>query len=240
MKKIFLLSIGLVLLSWNGAMAQDKSHYSEWMVASEMQRTAHPYNLNFSSYSPQWSYQVGIELDAMLDVYLTYKNTTVLNYLKEYPAKMIASDGKITGYSYDAFNLDNVRPAHFLLRYYQLLPAEKEKKALGTLFQQLENQPRTTNGVWWHKAIYANQVWLDGVFMGMPFYTLAAPVLRPGQEADYYDDAVDQMNYTLLFVHAGHPQGTAQQRRRTVGDLQVDELPRHKVEDYDLRQTRSV
>lgn len=195
MKKIFGI-ICLVLLSWHGMMAQDKSHYSEWMVASEMQRTTHPYNLNFSSYSPQWSYQVGIELDAMLDVYLTYKNSSVLNYLKEYPAKMIASDGKITGYSYDAFNLDNVRPAHFLLRYYQLLPAEKEKKALGTLFQQLENQPRTTNGVWWHKAIYANQVWLDGVFMGMPFYTLAAPVLRPGQETDYYDDAVNQMTTT--------------------------------------------
>lgn len=196
MKKICLWTVFMTVFSWNNtAQAQDNSHYSEWMVASEMQRTPHPYNLNFSS-SPQWSYQVGIELDAMLDVYLTYQNSSVLNYLKEYPQKMISSKGSISGYSYEAFNLDNVRPGHFLLRYYQLLPVDKEKTALTTLFMQLENQPRTTNGVWWHKEIYKNQVWLDGVFMGMPFYTLAAPILKVGQETSYYDDAVNQMTTT--------------------------------------------
>ena len=196
MKRRVLLIVSILLLSWNMSTAQEYTHYSEWMVASEMKRTAHPYNLNFSPWGAQWSYQVGIELDAMFDVYLKYKSVAVLNYLKEYPAKMIASDGKISSYVQSDYNLDNVRPAHFLLRYYQNFPANKELLALNTLFKQLEEQPRTTNGVWWHKAIYANQVWLDGVFMGMPFYTLAAPLLKPGKETDIYDDAVNQMTTT--------------------------------------------
>ena len=194
-KRLFLL----VAVAWFSLLGQAETytHYSEWMAASEMKRTPHPYNLNFSSWWPQWSYQVGVELDPMLDVYLEYGDTKLWNYLKEYPQTMVQSNGTITGYNYDDFNLDNVRPGHFLFRMYQQAPANKELIALNTLFKQLENQPRTQNGVWWHKEVYHWQVWRDGVFMGMPFYVLAAPTLKPGEETQYYDDAVDQMTTVL-------------------------------------------
>lgn len=192
-KTLFMLA---AVLTTGTAQAESYEHYSEWMAESEMKRTPHPYNLNFSSWWPQWSYQVGVELDPMLDVYLEYKDTKLWNYLKEYPQTMVQSNGTITGYNYDDFNLDNVRPGHFLFRMYQQAPANKELIALNTLFKQLENQPRTQNGVWWHKEVYHWQVWLDGVFMGMPFYVLAAPTLKHGEETQYYDDAVDQMTTT--------------------------------------------
>lgn len=193
-KRLFLL-VAVVCFPFL-VQAATYTHYSEWMVASEMKRTPHPYNLNFSPWWPQWSYQVGVELDPMLDVYLEYNNNEVWNYLKEYPQTMVKNDGSITGYNYDEFNLDNVRPGHFLFRMYQQAPAAKDLKALNTLFSQLENQPRTQNGVWWHKEVYHWQVWLDGVFMGMPFYVLAAPTLKPGEEETYYEDAVNQMTTT--------------------------------------------
>lgn len=187
------LTACLALLLPLSLTSKDYDHYSEWIVASEMSRVPHPYNLDFSPSKPRWAYQVGIELDGMLDVYLRYGDEQVAQYLQEYPARMIDSKGNITGYSYKDFNLDNVRPGHFLLRYYQQWPTEKERLALDLLFQQLENQPRTEEGVWWHKAIYARQVWLDGIFMGLPFYTAAAPLLRQGKEQSYYDDAVSQI-----------------------------------------------
>ncbi len=193
MKRNYLLLLLLVAI---GVRAADYIHYSEWITASEMKRTPHSYNLNFSAWAPNWSYQTGVELDGMLDVYTTYGDEKLGNYLKEYPAKMIDAKGSITGYKYDDFNLDNVRPGHFLMRYYQLFPAKKDSLALDLLMSQLENQPRTDEGVWWHKAIYARQVWLDGIFMGLPFYTMAAPTLAPGYETEYYDDAVDQITKT--------------------------------------------
>lgn len=168
-------------------------NYSEWLTASEMARTPQSYLLDFSK-KPKWSYVMGIELEAMLDTYLAYKNDDVLKYVAEYPAKMIDAKGNITGYKYDDFNLDNVRTGKFIFNYNKLYPAKNVDKAIKTLFKQLENQPRTDDGVWWHKAIYANQVWLDGVFMGMPFYVNAAPVLKGEKKATkYYDDAVKQM-----------------------------------------------
>mgnify|MGYP000762915234 CR=1 FL=1 len=90
-----------------------------------------------------------------------------------------------------------MRTGHFVAKMYQLLPEEKNRKALFTLMEQMKNQPRTKEGVYWHKAIYAYQVWLDGIFMGLPVSTLTAGMFLPEKEAlAIYDDAVDQMKKT--------------------------------------------
>ena len=171
-------------------------HYSEWMTHSEMKRAPQSYLLDFAK-KPRWSYTIGTELEPMLDTYRAYKDESVLNYCKAYPDKMIAADGTITGYKYEDFNLDNCRTGHFLINLYQLYPQPSILKGMKTIFKQLENQPRTKEGVFWHKAIYANQVWLDGIFMGLPFYTKAAPEFKGYKKAKkYWDDAVDQITKT--------------------------------------------
>ena len=202
----------------NGSLILSKAeqpyqNYSEWLTHSEMHRTPHPYNLDFSPKKPRWSYVMGIEMEGMLDTYLYYKDKSTFNaknafkgtestadhesiieYLKEYPAKMIDEKGNITGYKYEDFNLDNVRTAKFILRMQNLFPSKGNELALKTLFKQLQNQPRTKEGVYWHKAIYANQVWLDGIFMGLPFYcNYAVQNLKPKKAKKILDDAVDQM-----------------------------------------------
>ncbi len=171
-------------------------NYSKWMVHSEMQRNPDPCMIDFAK-KPKWGYVVGIELESMLDTYLAYKDESIIDYLKQYPAKMIDEKGNITGYKYEDFNLDNTRPARYILRMNNLFPEKKNEKALKTLFKQLEKQPRTKDGVWWHKAIYAHQVWLDGVYMGHPFYTMGAPILKGEKMAKkYYDDTFEQISKT--------------------------------------------
>ena len=185
-------------LSINGSQLISElpyAHYSEWMARSEMARVAHPYLLDFSM-KPKWSYVMGVELEGMLDAYLAYKDERIINYLKEYCDEMIDEKGNVTGYRYEDFNLDNIRTARFVYRMYQLFPEEKNLKALKTMYKQLEKQPRTKEGVWWHKAIYANQVWLDGIYMGLPYYTLSAQTLKGKKAKKYYDDAVDQITKT--------------------------------------------
>ena len=189
----------------NGSLVLNKEdqpykNYSEWLTYSEMKRVPHSYLLDFSS-KPKWSYVMGIEMEGMLDTYEHYKegNNAILDYLKEYPAKMIDEKGNITGYKYEDFNLDNVRTAKFILRMHNLFPTKGTEKALKTLFKQLQNQPRTKEGVYWHKAIYANQVWLDGIFMGLPFYcNYAVQTMKPKKAEKYLNDAVDQMIKTDL------------------------------------------
>ncbi len=176
--------------------------YSEWMAWSEMQRVPNPIHLDFNNAQKRpkgrWNYGIGLELEAIFDCYKAYGDTIFSNYVAKYPGLMVHEDSSVEGYDYDEFNLDNIRPARLLLQYNRLFPQDKVSKALPVFFKQLENHPRTKEGVWWHKKIYANQVWLDGIYMGLPFYTLSAQELKGKKQAKkYYDDAVDQVTKTF-------------------------------------------
>ena len=167
---------GLVLLE------KPYKSYAQWMTYSEMQRQPKSYLLDFSS-RPKWSYVMGIELEGMLDTYLRYGDQKILDYCKLYTDTMINAQGEIRGYNILDYNLDNIRTGHFVTRMYQQLPEEKNLKAMQTLMKQLQDQPRTVKDkVYWHKAIYAYQVWLDGIFMGLPFRCLTAPITEKPKE----------------------------------------------------------
>ena len=184
----------------NGSLSLLKApyeHYSEWLTYSEMKRVPKSFLLDFSE-SPKWSYVMGIELEGMLDTYLAYGGEDIRKYCQEYTDTMINEKGDIRGYSILDYNLDNIRTGHFVTRMYNLYPEAKNKLAINTMMKQLQNQPRTiTDKVFWHKAIYAYQVWLDGIFMGLPFRCLTASTqLKPKDAIKIYDDAVNQLKIT--------------------------------------------
>ena len=192
----------------NGSLClteQPYKHYSEWMTYSEMKRTPKSYLLDFSQ-RPKWSYVMGIELEGMLDTYLRYGGEDIRRYCQEYTDTMINAQGDIRGYNILDYNLDNIRTGHFVTRMYQQWPEAKNLKAMQTMMKQLQNQPRTiADKVFWHKAIYAYQVWLDGIFMGLPYRCLTAPITEKGKGKSkiekqkiesIYDDAVNQLKVT--------------------------------------------
>ena len=193
----------------NGSLALQQKpykHYSEWMTYSEMKRTPRSYLLDFST-KPKWSYVMGIELESMLDTYLRYGGDDIRRYCQEYTDTMINQQGDIRGYNILDYNLDNIRTGHFVTRMYQQWPEAKNLKAMQTMMKQLQDQPRTVaDKVYWHKAIYAYQVWLDGIFMGLPYRCLTAPFVDGSNGTNgrkvkkvnivptaIYDDAVDQL-----------------------------------------------
>ncbi len=167
--------------------------YSEWMTRSEMSRQPKSYMLDFSK-RPKWSYVMGIELEAMLNTYQKYGGYDILKYCKEYCDTMIHPDGTIRGYDINAYNLDNVRTGHFVSAFHKQYPEAKNALAIRMLMKQLDEQPRTKEGIYWHKNIYAYQVWLDGIFMGLPFRVFNADSVYGGSEAyAIYNDAVNQL-----------------------------------------------
>ncbi len=172
-------------------------HYSEWLTYSEMKRVPKSYMLDFAK-KPRWSYVMGIELESMLDTYLKYGGEDIRKYCQEYTDTMINEKGEIRTYKIEDYNLDQIRTGHFVARMYQLYPEKKNLVAIQTLMKQLKDQPRTDiDKVFWHKAIYSYQVWLDGIFMGLPFYTMTArDLLKPKQAQKIYDDAVNQISVT--------------------------------------------
>ena len=58
-------------------------------------------------------------------------------------------------------------------RFYSIFMKRREtgryKVAMDTLRKQLAEQPRTSEGGFWHKLVYPHQMWLDGIFMASPY-----------------------------------------------------------------------
>lgn len=117
-----------------------------------------------------WDYIDGCMIMALLEFYDTSKDKKYLDFADYYEDYRIKEDGTITGYDKQTYNMDEINGGKNLFTLYDLTKKEKYKKALQKLYEQIQEQPRTKEGNFWHKKIYPNQVWLDGLYMGLPFY----------------------------------------------------------------------
>jgi unsaturated rhamnogalacturonyl hydrolase len=71
-----------------------------------------------------------------------------------------------------------------LFPLYDRTGLDKYRRGADTLKRALDDQPRTAEGSFWHKQIYPNQVWLDGIYMAMPFLALYEKHYGSGDYSD--------------------------------------------------------
>ena len=102
----------------------------------------------------------------------------------------IGEDGTIRTFNTDKHSLDDINEGRVLFELYRKTGKEKYRLAADRLMDSLNAQPRTPEGNFWHKAIYPNQVWLDGLYMGQVFSVLYEKYFGTG----YYSDTVKQYN----------------------------------------------
>ncbi|MDC7232876.1 MAG: glycoside hydrolase family 88 protein [Spirochaetales bacterium] len=117
-----------------------------------------------------WNYIDGCMMTAFLSLYDKKRERKYLDFVKNYIDYFIQDDGSIKTYCEEEYNLDNINEGRVLFRLYDEFGEERYRKAIETLYTQLQNQPRTKEGNFWHKKIYPHQVWLDGLYMAQPFY----------------------------------------------------------------------
>ena len=131
-----------------------------------------------------WDYIDGCMIMALLEIYSTTKEPKYLNFSDYYEDYRIKEDGTIDGYNKKDWNLDNINGAKNLITLYQLTKKKKYRKAAAKIFQQILEQPRTNEGNFWHKDIYPNQVWLDGLYMALPYYMEYEVLYHKSQNID--------------------------------------------------------
>lgn len=117
-----------------------------------------------------WNYIDGCMIKAILDLYAIKGDDKFLKFADDFIDYFVQEDGSIKSYDPLEYNIDNVNAGKTLFELYKLTGKEKYKKAIETIYSQVKGQPRTEEGNFWHKQIYPNQVWLDGMYMGQPFY----------------------------------------------------------------------
>lgn len=117
-----------------------------------------------------WNYDDGIILMAAIQLYEVTGKEKLKEFVIQYLDKYVNADGTIKHYNMEDYHLDNIAPGRALVFAYEQTGEERYRKAADLLEQQLIQQPRTKMGNFWHKKIYPNQVWLDGLYMAMPFH----------------------------------------------------------------------
>ena len=199
--QLFLLTAlaGMTLIA--KAQKVDKNQpWSVRMVQSEMVRCPESWQLDFQP-ALKLDYCHGLELQAMLDVYDRYGDERIYNYALAYADTMIHDDGSIVKYKRSDFSLDRINSGKFIFRIYDQTKNEKYRKALDLMRSQLDDHPRNEDGGFWHKKIYPNQVWLDGIYMGAPFY---AEYAYRNSRVNDYADVINQ--FLMAARHTYDPQ----------------------------------
>jgi unsaturated rhamnogalacturonyl hydrolase len=174
--------------------------WSKAMVESTMKRFPTAQDLG------AWGYAKSLYL---YGEYLVWKRTgdkRYLQYIKDWIDSHVDMEGNVTNTDKDGKkseikfdNLDSMLPGNLLLLLYQETKEAKYKLAAERIRKRFDTYPRTKDGGFWHatSASRQSQLWLDGVFMSMPFLVRYGKLFGDSSYAN--DEAAKQ-----LLTYASH------------------------------------
>ena len=206
---LMLLSVAAVTIS---VMAQEP--YSVRMIRSEMKRNPDATYLDGRNGERKWNYTTGLELKSFMDAAKRYDLPEVVDYVRAWADTMATEDGKVYKYKMSNFNVDHICPARIYFDLHDMFGDQDKRyrRVTRMIRKQIDDQPRTKSGEFWHKQIYPHQVWLDGFYMALPFYAEYTKRYAPKEQKDsLFADIVHQFTAgaantldkkTGLFRHA--------------------------------------
>ena len=145
-----------------------------------------------------WNYEDGCVLIGLLAMYEATGEDFYFEALKRFTDRYIEEDGTIRKYDVEEYNLDFIPAGRVLFSLYDKTGEKKYRTAIETLQDQLRRQPRTKCGSFWHKGIYPYQVWLDGLYMGLPYYMTYENAYGGGA---HYDDVMLQFRNARKYLY---------------------------------------
>ena len=165
---------------------------SEQMADTAMNRV-YADSPNGAGIPPKWVYDFGTELNGIKNLWLATGEKKYFDFIKKGVDTFVQDDGTINTYKLTDYNIDQIKMGDAVLLLYRVTNDAKYKKAADLLRLQLKNHPRTNEGGFWHKKIYPYQMWLDGLYMGEPFYAQYAETFNEPQD---FDDIANQFIWT--------------------------------------------
>jgi len=179
-----------------GSEAQQLHSYAKDMAKTVM--TIWKDSLTNSDGKPaKWTYDQGVILKGIEGLWQQTGDGQYFDYMQKSMDVLVDNNGNIRTYKFENFTLDNILCGRILLTLFEVTGKQKYYKAASTLREQLRQQPRLSDGGFWHKKIYPNQMWLDGLYMAEPFYAEWAQTFH--EDSDF-NDIADQ--FILMEKHA--------------------------------------
>jgi unsaturated rhamnogalacturonyl hydrolase len=184
-----------------------------------------------SRYQPykggSWCYEDGCIYQGLRQLHEATGDARWLAHLVRMVDAQVDADGRIRGYDPTEYNIDNLLSGRVLFYLHAVTGQERYLTAARSMQAQLAGHPRTETGNFWHKQIYPDQVWLDGLYMGLPFQVELGQATG---QACLVGDALCQIQQALaltastggLYVH-----GTDVARKQRWADPVTGKSPAH-------------
>ncbi len=166
----------------------------EWsvkMADAEMARLGDRHFFGGSNPRARIDYTTSLFGTALIKLAEPTGNQAYADYGLKFGSSFVAADGSIHTYKQEDYNIDNIPPGKVLLLGWEHGHRKAHlKKAIDTLYGQMQQHPRTSDGGYWHKLRYPNQMWLDGLFMASPFLAHYGKVF---EEPAAFDEVAKQI-----------------------------------------------
>lgn len=145
-----------------------------------------------------WMYEDGVLCKGMEYAGTLLGDRRYLPFLKSYVDRFVSQDGRIPALEKRPPSVDTLNNGKVIFTVSHHYPDEKYKLALSYLRERIRTHPRLTGSrAFAHKAVYADQMWLDGLFMLQPLY---AQLAAESGETEAFDDIAAQ--FALITQYA--------------------------------------
>ena len=128
------------------------------------------YMASYEPHKSYWNYEDGCMLKGCIDMYRATGDADYKDFVLRYLEERVTPEGVISNYQSETYNIDSINSGKSLFFALDETGDERYRKAIEFLMHRLWEHPRCQCGNFWHKDIYPNQVWLDGLYMAQPFY----------------------------------------------------------------------
>ncbi len=142
------------------------------------------------SLTHRWHYEPGVALLAVQRVWEQTGDSRYFEYIQRNMDEFVDETGNICTYNLEEYNLDQINQGKVLFLLHAETGDARYEKAAFLLQKQMQTHPRTEGGGYWHKKIYPNQMWLDGLYMADPFLAQFAQAYG---DPDIFDDVAYQI-----------------------------------------------
>ena len=136
----------------------------------ELQAWFKAYLKEFTPYKANWNYEDGCVLMGSIRMYEATGDTEYRDFVLRYLDGRVTPEGGVPSFGVDSFNIDSINSGKALFFALEQTGEERYRKAIEFVMSRLREHPRCKCGSFWHKTIYPNQIWLDGLYMAQPFY----------------------------------------------------------------------
>lgn len=139
------------------------------------------YLAHYLPFKDYWNYEDGCVLLGCIRMFQATGAAFYADFVLQYLAERVRPDGSIPSYPVCRYALDSFNSSKALFFAYDLTRDGRYALAAHRQAEQLAAHPRTRSGICWHKLIYPEQIWIDGVYMLAPF--LAEYAKRTGDRS---------------------------------------------------------